>query len=99
MLIRQKGSYLLTKLVKMLRAEERRPEDERDQELIATIVAIENDRDKLVSKLERAVDKGNAAALVSFLVFDAVADVKFHTGHFRCSVIEAPAWNRRTLVC
>jgi hypothetical protein len=29
-------------------------------------VAVEQDRDKLVSKLERAVDKGNAATLVSF---------------------------------
>ena len=36
--------------------------------------AIEKDADKLVSKLERAVDKGNATALVSFLVFDAVHD-------------------------
>jgi hypothetical protein len=37
MLIRQKESYLLTKLANMLRAEERRPEGERDHELIATI--------------------------------------------------------------
>jgi hypothetical protein len=37
MLIRQKESYLLTKLANMLRAEERRPKGERDQELIATI--------------------------------------------------------------
>ena len=36
--------------------------------------AIEKDADKLVSKLERAVDNGNATALVSFLVFDAVHD-------------------------
>jgi hypothetical protein len=36
--------------------------------------AIEKDADKLVSKLERAVDKGNATPLVSFLVFDAVHD-------------------------
>src|SRR5262249_41971773 len=50
------------------------------------VVAVEKDRYKLVSKLERAVDKGNAAALVSFFIFDAVADVKFHSGHFRCSV-------------
>jgi hypothetical protein len=136
MLIRQKESDVLTKLATMLRAEERRPEGERDHKLIATInrtiddlkrqmkererhsrlprwdfanavsgngkcfvVAVEKDRDKLVSKLERAVDKGNAAALVSFLVFDAVANVKFRSGHFRCSVVEAPAWNRRSLVC
>jgi hypothetical protein len=39
-LIRQKESYLLTKLVKMLRVEERRPEGERDHELIATINRI-----------------------------------------------------------
>jgi hypothetical protein len=38
--IRQKESYLLTKLVKMLRAEEKRPEGERDHELIATINRI-----------------------------------------------------------
>src|SRR5262249_60114095 len=63
------------------------------------VVAVEQDRDKLVSKLERAVDEGNAAALASFLVFDAVADVKFRSGHFRCSVVEAPAGNRRSLVC
>src|SRR5262249_38860291 len=63
------------------------------------VVAVEQDRDELVSYLERAGDKGNAAALVSFLVFDAVADVKFRSGHFRCSVVEAPAWNRRSLVC
>jgi hypothetical protein len=37
MLLRQKESYLLTKLANMLRAEERRPEGERDHELIATI--------------------------------------------------------------
>jgi hypothetical protein len=48
------------------------------------VVAVEKDRDKLVSKLERAVDKGNAAALVGFLVFDAVADVKFR----RLSVLQ-----------
>ena len=38
--------------------------------------AVEQDRDELVSYLERAVDKGNAAALVRFLVFDAIADMK-----------------------
>jgi hypothetical protein len=37
MLIRQKESDLLTKLANMLRAEERRPKGERDDELIATI--------------------------------------------------------------
>jgi hypothetical protein len=36
-LIRQKESYLLTKLANMLRAEEKRPKGERDHELIATI--------------------------------------------------------------
>jgi hypothetical protein len=36
-LIRQKESDLLTKLVNMLRAEERRPKGERDHELIAAI--------------------------------------------------------------
>jgi len=36
-LIRQKESYLLTKLANMLRAEERRPKGERDHELIAAI--------------------------------------------------------------
>jgi hypothetical protein len=36
-LIRQKESYLLTKLANMLRVEEKRPEGERDHELIATI--------------------------------------------------------------
>ena len=36
-LIRQKESDLLAKLANMLRAEERRPERERDHELIATI--------------------------------------------------------------
>ena len=44
-------------------------------------MAVEQDRDKLVSKLERAVDKDNAAALVSSLVFDAIADMKFRR-HF-----------------
>ena len=36
MLARQKESYLLTKLANMLRAEERRPEGERDHELLKT---------------------------------------------------------------
>jgi hypothetical protein len=36
-LIRQKESDLLAKLANMLRAEEQRPEGERDHELIATI--------------------------------------------------------------
>jgi hypothetical protein len=36
-LIRQKESDLLAKLANMLRAEEKRPERERDHELIATI--------------------------------------------------------------
>jgi hypothetical protein len=36
-LIRQKESNLLAKLANMLRAEERRPEGERNHELIATI--------------------------------------------------------------
>jgi len=36
-LIRQKESYLRTKLANMLRAAERRPKRERDHELIATI--------------------------------------------------------------
>jgi len=40
------------------------------------VAAVEQDRDKLVSKFKLAVDKGNAAALVSFLVFDAIADTK-----------------------
>jgi hypothetical protein len=35
-LIQQKESDLLTKLAKMLRAEDRRPKAERDHELIAT---------------------------------------------------------------
>jgi len=48
----------------------------------------EKDRDNLVSKLERAVDKGNAAALVTFLVFDTVADVKFHSGHFDAPLLK-----------
>jgi hypothetical protein len=34
------------------------------------------DLDKLASKFKLAVDKGNTAALVSFLVFDAIADTK-----------------------
>jgi hypothetical protein len=37
MLLRQKESDLLTKLANMLRAEERWPKGERDDELIATI--------------------------------------------------------------
>ena len=39
-------------------------------------MAVEQDRDKLAFKFKLAVDKGNAAALVSFLVFDAIADTK-----------------------
>jgi hypothetical protein len=34
------------------------------------------ERCRLAFKFKLAVDKGNAAALVSFLVFDAVADTK-----------------------
>jgi len=40
MLIQQKETYLLTKLAKMLRAEETRPKGERDHEFIATINRI-----------------------------------------------------------
>jgi hypothetical protein len=40
------------------------------------VAAVEQDRDKLAFKFKLAVDKGNAAALVSFLVFDAIADTK-----------------------
>jgi len=40
------------------------------------VAAVEQDRDKLASKFKLAVDKGNVAALVSFLVFDAIADTK-----------------------
>jgi hypothetical protein len=51
-------------------------------------VPVKKDRNKLVSKLERAVDKGNAAALVSFLVLDTGADVKFHSGHFGAPLLK-----------
>ena len=40
------------------------------------VAAVEQDLDKLASKFKLAEDKGNAAALVSFLVFDAIADTK-----------------------
>jgi hypothetical protein len=40
------------------------------------LAAVEQDLDKLASKFKLAEDKGNAAALVSFLVFDAIADTK-----------------------
>jgi hypothetical protein len=39
-------------------------------------VAVEQDRDTFAFKFKLAVDKGNAAALASFLVFDAVTDTK-----------------------
>jgi hypothetical protein len=41
------------------------------------VAAVEQDRDKFAFELKLAVDKGNAAAFVSFLVFDAIADTKF----------------------
>ena len=40
------------------------------------VVAVEQDRDKLAFKFKLAVDKGNVAALVSFLVLDPIADTK-----------------------
>src|SRR5437899_7871256 len=40
------------------------------------VAAVEQDLDKLASKFKLAVDKGNVAALVSFLVFNAIADTK-----------------------
>jgi hypothetical protein len=42
-----------------------------------TSTASSQDLDNLASTFNLTVDKGNAAALVSFVVFDAIADTKF----------------------
>ena len=61
MLIRQKESYLLTKLANMLRAEERRPKGERDHELAATINrTIEDLNDKERSETKAAAINASA---------------------------------------
>jgi hypothetical protein len=45
------------------------------------IAPIEQDLDNLAYKFEFAVNPDNAAALVRFYVFDAIADTKFHGRH------------------